>query len=286
MTLTPLRVITSAHQLASLASRLRRAGKRVGLVPTMGALHEGHLALVRRARRDTDVVIVTIFVNPLQFGPREDYARYPRTLQQDLRLARGAGVDIVFTPSRREIYPPGFQMRLRAGPLAARWEGAVRPGHFDGVVTVVAILCQLTQPTDAYVGQKDYQQARIIEQLIQDLRMPIRCHVCPTVREPDGLAMSSRNRSLSPQDRRRATALIHALRAARARIRAGARHAASLKRQMDATLRRSGVRVDYAAVTDAETLEPLTRARGRVALLVAARVGRTRLIDNLLVDVP
>ena len=281
-----MQVIRSSRRMAAFARRMRRQGKRIGLVPTMGALHDGHVALMRRARRANDLVVATIFVNPLQFGPREDYARYPRALRQDLRLAREAGVDIVFAPPLDAVYPPGFQTRLRAGPLAARWEGAVRPGHFDGVVTVVAILFQLTQPTDAYFGQKDYQQARIIARLIHDLQLPIRFHLCPTVREPDGLAMSSRNRYLLPQDRPRAAALIRALRAARARLRAGQRNAAFVQRQMWAILQREpGVRVDYAAITDAETLEPLTRVRGRVALLVAARVGRTRLIDNLLVDV-
>lgn len=269
-----------------MSRRLQQQGRRLGVVPTMGALHEGHLSLIRRAASQNDVVIVTIFVNPLQFGPREDFARYPRPLSRDLRLAQAAGADIVFAPSAAAIYPAGFQTSVEVGALSQGWEGRARPGHFRGVATVVTLLVHLTQPTNVYVGQKDYQQALIITRLLHDLRVPCRVRVRPTVREPDGLAMSSRNVFLTPRQRRQALILSRSLRAARAAIRAGERRASRLLAAMRRRIRSEpDVRLDGAAIVDAATLEPQQVLRGRVALLVAARVGRTRLIDNLLVDV-
>jgi pantoate--beta-alanine ligase len=281
-------VIRSAARMAAFARRLERQGRRVGLVPTMGALHDGHASLIRRAAAENDVAVVTIFVNPLQFGPSEDYRRYPRTLQRDVKIAGASGADIVFAPSARGVYPPGFQTRVVPGELARRWEGASRPGHFQGVATVVAILFELTRPANAYVGRKDYQQSLVVRHLIRDLRLPIRLHVLPTMRERDGLAMSSRNAYLSAAERRQARALFEGLRAAASRIRAGERRAPAIAAALRARIRRErGVALEYAAVADAETLEPLRRLRrGRAVVLVAARVGRTRLIDNLLVDVP
>lgn len=282
-----MRVIRSARQMAGAARRWERQGWRIGVVPTMGALHEGHASLIRRAAAENDVTIVTIFVNPLQFGPGEDFRRYPRTLRRDLALARACGADVVFAPAVRDLYPPGFHTRVELGALAERWEGKLRPGHFGGVATVVAILFQLTRPTRAYVGRKDYQQACIIRRLVRDLAFPLAVRVLPTVRERGGLAMSSRNAYLSPAERVRALVLSRSLAAAAARIRAGERRGASVASALRRAMRRApGVRVDYAAAVDAATLEPLALLRGRVALLVAARVGRTRLIDNLLVDVP
>ena len=281
-----MRLIRSASQMAAVARRLARQGRRIGLVPTMGALHDGHLALIRRAALENDVVIVTIFVNPLQFGPREDFACYPRMLSRDLTLARAAGADIVFAPSISDIYPPGFQTAVRVGSLAARWEGQARPGHFDGVATVVTILCALTRPTRAYFGQKDYQQVLIVKQLARELRLPLTVHMLPTVREPDGLSMSSRNTSLTPSQRAQATVLYRALCAARARILSGERRAGPLLQQMRRLIRHARrARLDYAAIVDAGTLAPQARLRGRVAILLAVWIGRTRLIDNFLVDV-
>jgi pantoate--beta-alanine ligase len=252
----------------------------------MGALHEGHGSLIRRAAAENDVVIVTVFVNPLQFGPREDFARYPRMLSRDLTLARAAGADIVFAPSLSELYPPGFQTAVRVGSLAARWEGQARPGHFDGVATVVTLLFNVTRPSHAYFGQKDYQQVLVVKQLARDVRLPLTVHMLPTVREPDGLAMSSRNTSLTPSQRAQATVLYRALRAARARIRSGERRAGPLLQQMRRLIHRArDARVDYAAIVDAGTLAPQARLRGRVAILLAVWIGRTRLIDNFLVDV-
>ncbi len=281
-----MRLIRSATQMAAVSRRLQQEGKRVGVGPTLGALHEGHLSLIRRAAAHNDIVIVTIFVNPRQFGPRDDFARYPRNLPRDLRLAARAGAAIVFAPTVAQLYPNGFSTSLDPGPRPRRWEGAARPGQFRGVATVVAILFELTRPTRAYFGQKDYQQARIVEQLAHDLRWPVRIHVLPTVREPDGLALSSRNAYLSPRQRTRATAIYRALREGSAQIRAGERRASRLVGRMRRRLQQErGIRIDYLAVADAQTLEPQRLLRGRVVLLVAARVGRTRLIDNLLVDV-
>ena len=272
--------------MASVSARLERQRRRIGVVPTMGALHEGHLSLIRRARSQNGVVVVTIFVNPLQFGPHEDFARYPRPLARDLRLARGAGADIVFAPSVRQLYPKGFQTIVEMGPLGQRWEGSSRPGHFRGVATVVSVLFQLTRPTNAYVGQKDYQQALIIQQLARDLRMSARVHILPTVREPDGLAMSSRNVYLSRSQRQQAAAVSRALGLAAEAIRSGERRAEPLIDGMRRLLAEEAqARIDYVALVDAKTLAPLWRLRGRVAVLLAVWIGRTRLIDNLLVDV-
>jgi len=278
-------VIRSARRMEALAKRLERRKRRVGVVPTMGCLHEGHLSLIRAARSQNDVVIVTLFVNPLQFGPGEDFARYPRPFARDRALAKAAGTDILFAPTQRELYPRGFQTAVDLGALARRWEGASRAGHFRGVATVVTILFRLTRPTMAYVGQKDYQQALIIQRLARDLRLGLSVRILPTVREPDGLAMSSRNASLTPTQRLQAATLFLALGEARERIRGGERSGAALIEGMRRRIGETEARIDYAAIVDAATLEPVWRLRGRVALLVAARLGRTRLIDNLLVDV-
>lgn len=279
-------VVRTARRMAALSARLRHQDKQLGVVPTMGALHEGHLSLIRAAAKANDVVIVTIFVNPLQFGPREDFRRYPRKLARDIRLARQAGADIVFAPSVQEVYPAGFGTTIDVGPIGERWEGRSRPGHFRGVATVVAALFHLTNPTHAYFGQKDYQQTLVVRRLVADLHLDVRLHVLPTVRERDGLAMSSRNQYLSAQQRRQSTALSHALRHTRDQIRRGERRAAVIRSRVRRLIRAAqGARIDYLALVDAKTLKPVHRLRGRVVLLVAVWIGRTRLIDNLLVDV-
>ena len=253
----------------------------------MGALHQGHASLIRASAAAYDATIISIFVNPLQFGPREDFRHYPRTLARDVHLAKAAGADLVFAPSAEEMYPQGFQTWVDVGSLGARWEGKSRPGHFRGVATIVAKLFNLVRPTHAVFGQKDYQQVLIIQQLIRDLDLGIVLQVVPTVREPDGLAMSSRNRSLSASSRRQAVVLYRALCEGRTQIDAGQRRTALIVRHMRRCLNaQPGVHPDYLAVVDARTLIPRRRLHGRMALLVAARVGRTRLIDNLLVDVP
>ena len=282
-----MRLIRSASRMAAVARRLQQQGQRVGVVPTMGALHEGHLSLIRRAAAENDVVILTVFVNPLQFGPREDFARYPRHRSRDVRFAHGAGADIVFAPSVQEVYPRGFQTSVEVSAFAERWEGRARPGHFRGVATVVTLLFQITQPTNAYVGQKDYQQARIIQQLVRDLHVPVRVHIRPTVREADGLAMSSRNVYLTRAQRQQAVVIPRALRAGRVLILAGERRADTVRQHMRHLIATAAeVRIEYLAIVDAATLIPQSRVSGRVAILLAVRIGRTRLIDNLLVDVP
>ena len=282
-----MRVIRQAGGMARVAASLRRRGKTIGFVPTMGALHDGHGSLIRAARRQADVVVVSIFVNPLQFGPREDYARYPRPLHRDLKLAKAAGADIVFAPSVEDMYPKGRAVTVDVGPLGDGLEGEARPGHFRGVATVVMKLFHLVQPSVAYFGQKDYQQAVIVRRLIEDVRVPMRLRIMPIIRDPDGVAMSSRNAYLRPDERRQARAVFQALQLARRRIRDGARDVRALTSAMRRLLsRQPSARVGYVAVVDASTLEPLRRLRGRVAVLVAVTIGSTRLIDNLLVDVP
>ena len=280
-------VIRSPRRMAALSRRWQAAGRRIGLVPTMGALHGGHASLIRRAAAENDVTIVTVFVNPLQFGPREDFARYPRPFARDRRIARAAGADVVFAPARAALYPQGFSTSVDVGPLGACWEGRARPGHFRGVATVVAILFGVTRPTRAYFGRKDYQQTLVVRRLIEDLKLPVLLRALPTVREPDGLAMSSRNAYLAPAERRQARVLAQALRAARAQIRAGAREVAALERRLRRMIAAApSARVEYVAFVEADTLRVLRRLRGRVMILLAVWFGRTRLIDNLLVVVP
>lgn len=281
-----MRVIRRVGQMASMAQRIRLAGRRIGFVPTMGALHEGHLSLIRAARRESDAVVVSVFVNPLQFGPREDFARYPRDLPRDARLAASEGTDVVFAPEASEMYPKGFCTSVEVEGLSRRLEGAMRPGHFRGVATAVATLFHTVQPTRAYFGQKDYQQAVIIRRMVKDLRLPVRIRVLPTIREPDGLAMSSRNAYLSRVERRQAAVLFRALGSGEDAIHDGERDPKRLRRRISGLMRlQPHVRVQEIAIVDADTLEPVKALTGRVAILVAARVGRMRLIDNLLVDV-
>jgi len=256
----------------------------LGLVPTMGALHEGHLSLVRRARAECATVAMSIFVNPAQFGPHEDFARYPRPLEQDLALAEDAGVDVAFVPSVEEIYPAGFATSVEVAGPALRWDGERRPGHFRGVATVVTKLFTIATPQRAYFGEKDYQQLQVVTRLVRDLNLPIEVVGCPIVREPDGLALSSRNVYLTPEERPRATALAHALREAKCLVAAGEQDASRVEAAMAEILRATpGVAIEYAAIVDATSLEPLPTIRPPARALVAARLGRVRLIDNMAV---
>src|SRR3989338_1503543 len=281
-----MRVIRRVKEMVKAAERWRRRGATIGFVPTMGALHEGHLSLIRAARREHDVVVVSVFVNPLQFGPTEDFARYPRDLPRDARLAASEGTDVVFAPEASEMYPAGCCARVEVEGLSHRLEGAMRPGHFRGVTTVVATLFHIVQPTTAYFGQKDYQQAAIIKRMVQDLRLPVRVRVLPTIRELDGLAMSSRHASLSQTERRQAGVLFRALTSAEDAIHDGERDPHRLRRRISRLIQQQPrLRVQAIAIVDAVTLEPVKALTGRVAILVAARLGRTRLLDNLLVDV-
>ncbi|HEY3949375.1 pantoate--beta-alanine ligase [Phenylobacterium sp.] len=263
--------------------RMVRAGVGdLGLVPTMGFLHAGHLSLVARARAENPTVAATIFVNPTQFGPNEDLARYPRDMPRDLALLEAAGCDLVFAPEPADIYPAGFDTVVEVRGVTEGLEGAVRPGHFAGVATVVAKLFNIVQPTRAYFGQKDAQQSVVIRKMVRDLNLPVEVVVAPTVREVDGLAMSSRNSYLTPEQRAEAPALFRALSAAKAAYDAGERDAEALRAAMRSEL--DGFAVDYVSVADAETLRELNRIDGPALASLAARLGTTRLIDNLPLD--
>lgn len=274
------------HLAASLArcDEARAAGRRVGVVPTMGAFHEGHTSLMRRAREETDLVVVTLFVNPLQFGEADDLAAYPRDEEQDRRIAQEIGVDLLFAPTAEEMYPAGSpEVSVDPGPLGDRLEGASRPGHFRGVATVVAKLLHAVGPARAYFGEKDAQQLAVIRRAVRDLSFPVEIVACPTVREPDGLALSSRNRRLTPEQREAAGCLFLALSEAAELARAGERDAAKLVAAMAREVGATPLaRLDYAAVVDDETFDDVREISRPARALVAARFGEVRLIDNLL----
>jgi pantoate--beta-alanine ligase len=275
-------VVSAPDALRQAVADARRRGLTIGLVPTMGALHRGHTSLMDLARAETGFVAVSLFINPIQFGPHEDLSRYPRPLEHDLAQCTLAGVDLVFVPDAALMYPPGFRTYVEVTGLQDGLCGASRPGHFRGVCTVVLKLFNLVQPDVAYFGQKDYQQARIIRQMVRDLEVPVRLRVGPTVREPDGLALSSRNQYLEPAQRREAPALYDALAEAWELAEDGERDAAALRRLLvDRMAATPGAALDYAAVVDADTLEPVDRLRGPTLLALAVKFGATRLIDNL-----
>jgi pantoate--beta-alanine ligase len=262
-------------------SRAERArGRKVGFVPTMGFLHEGHLRLVDRAKELADRVVMSIFVNPLQFGPTEDFSRYPRDLARDRQLAAERGVDCVFVPESQAMYPTEPVARVAPGSMADTLEGAARPGHFAGVLTVVAKLLHLVEPDVAVFGRKDFQQAVLVKRMVADLDFSTAIEIAPTVRELDGLALSSRNAYLSPDERRSALALSRTLRAVEQAWRSGEAEAAALERRGLEMLRAPGVEPDYLALVD-EELQPVARVTARTIVVIAARVGNTRLIDNV-----
>jgi pantoate--beta-alanine ligase len=263
----------------------RADGRTIGFVPTMGALHAGHLSLVHRAKQECSHVVASIFVNPKQFGPREDLAKYPRTLESDVAQLTAAGVDAVFSPEANDLYPAGFSTYVQVEGLSERLEGKSRPGHFRGVTTVVMKLLQIVQPHFAYFGRKDAQQARIVQQMARDLNLDPEIVLCPIVREADGLALSSRNVYLNPKERAPATALYRALDAARQALLRGARDSDSVRDAMRSVLDREPlVRTDYAEIVDAETFEPVYHISRTAYALIAAFVGATRLIDNMLIE--
>lgn len=275
-----------AHTIAEARAALQqhRAGRQttLGLVPTMGALHEGHLSLVRAARSACDHVAVSLFVNPTQFGPNEDLARYPRPFEQDVRLLETEGVDLLFAPAPEEMYPRGgMETSVDPGELGNRLDGASRPGHFRGVCTVVSKLFHILTPDRAYFGQKDAAQVAVLRAMVRDLNFGLTMVVCPTVRDSDGLALSSRNRYLSAAERQEALALSQALRCAAAAFMRGERRPEALVERMRGHLASPGLRLDYVAAVDADTLLPVAEATAGTLLAVAAFVGKTRLIDNL-----
>jgi pantoate--beta-alanine ligase len=277
-------VLKTIAETRSACVQIRAAGKTLGLVPTMGALHSGHLSLVRAAQASCGAVAVTIFVNPTQFGPKEDFASYPRTLEQDCQTLEAAGVDLVFTPSVEEMYPSGASTFVEVAGLSERLDGASRPGHFRGVATVVAKLFNIFNPDRAFFGQKDAAQVAVLRKMVRDLRFAVQLDVCPTVREPDGLALSSRNRNLSSEERRQALVLSRALQAVEKQVRGGNQDSVALVAEaLRALQEEPAVQVDYCRIVDPDTLEDVPDVRHGALVAVAARVGTTRLIDNLLV---
>jgi pantoate--beta-alanine ligase len=281
------RQVSSIADLRSATAAARARGQSIGLVLTMGALHEGHASLIRRARTRCEFVVVTVFVNPTQFGPKEDFGRYPRTLDQDLDLCRREGVDLVFVSEQAEVYPPGFQTSVRVQEIEQGMEGKSRPGHFQGVATVVLKLFNMVQADVSFFGQKDAQQVRVLQQMVSDLNVPIEIEVVPTVREADGLALSSRNRYLTPEQRKHAAILFHTLEQVRIDILAGETNPETLEREMATRIQRTpGAELDYVAIVDWKDLRPAQKLRGRLLVALAVRFGSTRLIDNVLVTVP
>ncbi|MCS6900136.1 MAG: pantoate--beta-alanine ligase [Myxococcales bacterium] len=278
-----MHVLHDVEAFRNACSEARRAGHRVALVPTMGALHEGHLTLAREARRHAAFVACTVFVNPTQFGPNEDFARYPRDLEGDARKLASVGVDLLLAPPVEVMYPSGEQTRVRVGSLAEPLCGAFRPGHFEGVATIVTKLFALTGPCLAVFGRKDYQQLQVIRRLVRDLLLPVEILGVPTVREPDGLAMSSRNLYLQPDERQQALGLIRGLRAADSLFRQGERRAGVLRAAALAPVEEATPWIDYVSVADPDTLSiwaDEVSVGERVLVAIAARVGNTRLIDN------
>ncbi len=278
-----MNVVRTIAELRAVLTSVRGDARSIGFVPTMGALHEGHLSLLRSAKADCDVSVLSIFVNPLQFGPGEDLAAYPRDEARDLELAEAAGTAVTFLPSVDEMYSPPASTRVVVGEVAAPLEGLARPGHFDGVATVVSKLLNVVQPDRAYFGQKDAQQVAVIKTMVRDLSFPVDVVVCPTVREADGLALSSRNAYLDEEERTRATVLWRALEAGRQSVVAREPVAVVERKMRDIISSERGVELDYAAVVDPDSFGP-PHGSAPVLLVVAARVGKARLIDNVRVD--
>jgi pantoate--beta-alanine ligase len=282
-----MRIVRTIDELRGVLDPRRREGARIGLVPTMGYFHEGHLSLMRRAREGNDLVVVSLFVNPTQFNDPADLEAYPRDETRDAAMAQSAGVDLLFAPDAREMYRRDATTTITVGDVSESLEGESRgPGHVRGVATVVAKLLNIAQPTAAYFGQKDAQQALVIRRMVRDLDFPVRIEVCPTIREPDGLAMSSRNVRLSATARAQALALKHGLDAAVAAITRGERDASKVEQRARDEMKMFRVEPEYLAVVSAETLAPLRTLSGEVLIAVAAKVGGVRLIDNQLVDAP
>lgn len=279
-----MKIIRAVSGMQRLSARFKASGKKIGFVPTMGALHAGHLSLIRRARKENDVVVVSIFVNPAQFGPKEDLRRYPRSLRKDSSLCKKCGVDIIFNPKASSLYPSGYRTYVNVGGLSEVLCGYYRKGHFRGVATVVAKLFNIVRPDSAYFGQKDAQQCLIIKKMIADLNIPLELKVLPTVREKDGLALSSRNNYLDAAERKDATVLSEALSLAQGLAKRGIRDTSSVIRQMRSLiLKKRNARIEYICVVDSKELTPLSRISGGALLALAVRIGRTRLIDNSII---
>jgi pantoate--beta-alanine ligase len=282
----PPHVFTTVAEIRAALLPCRRAGKRIGLVPTMGALHEGHLSLVRASKAECDLTVVWIYVNPSQFGPREDLANYPRTLHADLEKLAACNTEFVMAPSDAEVYRAGHATWVEVGAIAEPLEGRCRPGHFRGVTTIVLKLFNMIQPDVAYFGQKDYQQAAVIRRMVADLDLPVTIRVCSTIREPDGLAMSSRNAYLSPDARRRASVLWRSLELARQLVAGGERDVAAIVRQMNQQILAEGATIDYVALVDPDSLSAVAKVSGPTLAALAVNIDGTRLIDNAILELP
>ena len=280
-----IRIIQQVRTMQAWSDEGRRKRRRIGLVPTMGCLHEGHLSLIRLARERTDGVVVSIFVNPTQFGPTEDFEKYPRTFERDQELVEQAGGEAIFAPNVEEMYPPGFCTAVQVERLTEGLCGTSRPGHFRGVTTVVAKLLCAVKPHVAVFGRKDFQQAAVIRRMARDLNLDVEIVTAPIVREADGLALSSRNAYLFPEERRDALALFRSLQLAREQVRTGERETSKIIKAMKAEIStKPTARIDYIEMVDAETLEPVTRMEGQVLVALAVWIGKTRLIDNVVLE--
>ncbi len=280
-----MKILRDIKKMQSMAARLRKEAKAIGFVPTMGALHEGHLSLMRMARQENDYVVVSIFVNPTQFGPQEDFKKYPRNFRRDAFLCKSEGVDIIFYPDARSMYADDYKTYVNVEGLSDSLCGKFRPGHFRGVATVVAKLFNIVQPVRAYFGQKDAQQVTIIKKMVSDLNIPVQIRVLPTLRENDGLAMSSRNSYLSPVERSEAQVLSAAMNLAKDLIRKGNRDSLSIIRKIWRLIKqKKSASVQYICVVNPETLEPIEKIKDKVLIALAVYFGKTRLIDNIVVD--
>lgn len=281
-----METIETVEQMATLAREWQKQGKKVGLVPTMGYLHQGHLSLAKTARTDCDIVVMSIFVNPTQFGPNEDYASYPRDLLHDQELAAGAGVDYIFAPQPGEMYPNGYSTFVNVDGVTESLCGAKRPGHFRGVATVISKLFHIIQPARAYFGQKDGQQVAVLRRMVKDLNIPVELIAVPIVREADGLALSSRNVYLTPEQRQQAVVLSQGLAKAKALFTAGQRQAAVLLQVVTEQIQTASLaKIDYVQLVDGETMTPISQVEKTAMLAVAVYFGNTRLIDNVLLEV-
>ncbi len=277
-----MQVIKSVHAMAEETARLRQAGKRIAFVPTMGNLHEGHLALMRAAKPQADILVISIFVNPMQFGPGSDFDAYPRTFREDLKKSEAAGVDIVFAPAESDLYPEGFQTTVTVLEVSKGLCGAFRPGHFKGVATIVLKLFNIVKPHVAVFGEKDFQQLIVIRQMVKDLNLDVAIQGHATVREADGLAMSSRNQYLSPSERQRAALLYKYLQQAKERFEKGEHRAQALIARIQSELSRNpGIALQYVSIRDRDTLKPLDTVDRPAVMALAVHIGTTRLIDNI-----
>jgi len=280
-----MRIISSIKEMSDTAKKIKHDGKRIGFVPTMGALHEGHLSLMRKARKENDCVVVSIFVNPVQFGPKEDFKKYPRDFKYDAALCKRMGVDLIFFPAAESVYPKNYKTYVNVEDLNNSLCGKFRPGHFKGVATVVAKLFNIVSPDVAYFGKKDAQQCAIIKKMVQDLNIPVKIKVLPTIREKDGLALSSRNSYLNRLERDDAAVLYEALKLAKKSIRQGKSSVSAVIQDMKRLInKKNSAKIQYMAIVDQESLKPLNKIQGKVLIALAVFIGETRLIDNIIVN--